>query len=129
MRAAAGLGQLRLGVLRRIACGSPIAAQYWILDHGGRRALLPKLFHDEAAREESPGTVLTAHMIRHLIETDGVRALDFRRGDDPYKRLWVAERRQRIGVVLADPRHPAGALAILRHHAGRARRRLLGGRA
>lgn len=129
MRAAAALGQLRLGVLRRAGCGSPVAAQYWILDHGGRRALLPKLFHDEGAREASPGTVLTAHMIRHLIEADGVRALDFGRGDDPYKRLWVAERRQRIGVVLADPRHPAGALAILRHHAGRARRRLLAGRA
>lgn len=129
MRAAAALGQLRLGVLRRAACGTPVAAQYWILDHGGWRALVPKLFHDEAAREESPGTVLTALMIRRLIEADGVRALDFGRGDDDYKRMWVDGRTQRIGVVLADPRHPAGALAILRHHAGRARRRLLAGRA
>ena len=132
MRAASDLGLLRLGVLRRGGCGTPVAAQYWIVDQGGRRAVVPKLFHDEAARDASPGTVLTALMIRRLIEEDGVHALDFGRGDDAYKRLWVDCRRQRIGVVLADPRHPAGALAILRHRAGGMRRRmtwLLAGRA
>lgn len=124
MRAAAAEGVLRLGILRRRADGAPIAAQYWILDQGGRRALLPKLFHDDAARAESPGTVLTALMIRHILTEGDIRMLDFGRGDDDYKRMWVGCRLQRIGVLLADPRHPAGALAILRHAAGALRRRL-----
>jgi CelD/BcsL family acetyltransferase involved in cellulose biosynthesis len=115
IRAAAGLGVLRLGVLRARG-GRPVAAQYWILDRGGRRATLLKLAHAEDSRAASPGTVLTAMTIRRLLEDDGVGELDFGRGDDDYKQFWVATRRQRIGVVLADPLHPAG-LAALAHHA------------
>jgi hypothetical protein len=124
MRVAAGLGVLRLGVLRMRAGGEPVAAQYWVLDQGGRRATVLKLAHDEAARAASPGTVLTALMIRSLIETDGVGELDFGRGDDPYKALWATDRRQRIGVLIADPLHPSGVAALARHMAGRLRRRL-----
>lgn len=123
MRAAAAAGALRLGLLRRRADDVPIAAQYWILDRGGRRATVPKLFHLEAARAASPGTVLTAMMLRRLIEEEGVRELDFGRGDDAYKALWVGERTQRIGLLLADPRHPAGFLALARQAAGRLLRR------
>lgn len=119
MRRAAASGALRLGLLRR-ADGTPAAVQYWVLS--GRRATVLKLAHDEAQRAHSPGTVLTARMIAHLLEQDGVRELDFGRGDDPYKSLWVTQRRQRIGLTLADPRHPAGLIAIARHHAGRLRR-------
>jgi CelD/BcsL family acetyltransferase involved in cellulose biosynthesis len=126
MRVAAGLGVLRLGVLRLRADGQPVAAQYWVLDQGGRRATVLKLAHDEAARAASPGTVLTAVMIRSLIEADGVGELDFGRGDDPYKALWATDRRQRIGVLIADPRHPSGVVALARHLAGRMRRRLPG---
>ncbi|SHJ92659.1 Acetyltransferase (GNAT) domain-containing protein [Roseomonas rosea] len=119
MRAAARAGRLRLGVLR-LADGTAAAAQYWIVSGGG--ATLMKLAHDEAERATSPGTVLTALMIAHLIEEDEVRHLDFGRGDDPYKALWVRRRRQRIGMLLVDPRHPAGLLAVGRHLAGRLRR-------
>ncbi|MFT8245499.1 GNAT family N-acetyltransferase [Roseomonas sp. BN140053] len=121
MRAAAAAGVLRLGVLRD-ADGAPLAAQYWLLDRGGRRATLLKLSHVESARAASPGTVLTALSIQHLLDVDGVRELDFGRGDDAYKQLWVGQRRQRIGAVIADPLHPAGLLAVARHAAGRARR-------
>ncbi|WP_372617597.1 GNAT family N-acetyltransferase [Falsiroseomonas sp.] len=124
MRVAAGLGLLRLGVLRARADGAPLAAQYWIVDRGGRRATVLKLAHVQADRAASPGTVLSAQMIRRLIEEDGVSELDFGRGDDAYKQAWVAVRRQRIGVVLADPLHPAGAMALLRQALGRLRRRL-----
>jgi hypothetical protein len=118
MRAAAAAGLLRLGVLRSAADGAPVAAQYWVLDCGGRRATVLKLSHAEAARAASPGTVLTALMIQRLMAEDGVRELDFGRGDDLYKRLWVGARRQRIGLLLADPLHPAGFLALLRQAAG-----------
>jgi hypothetical protein len=125
MRAAAALGLLRLGVLRDRADGAPVAAQYWILDRGRRRATVLKLSHVEGRKAASPGTVLTALMIRRLLEEDGVAALDFGRGDDAYKLLWVGARRQRIGVVLADPLHPAGLAAIARQALGAARRRWL----
>jgi hypothetical protein len=126
LRAAAGAGVLRLGVLRQATDSKPVAAQYWILDRGGQRATVLKLAHAENARAASPGTVLTAMMIRHLLET-GVQELDFGRGDDDYKQLWVGTRRQRIGLILADPLHPAGLLALARQAAGQLRRRLRGG--
>lgn len=123
MRAAAESGALRLGVLARVADGTPLAAQYWIIDQGGARATVPKLFHLESERAASPGTVLTAMMVRRLIAEDRVRVLDFGRGDDAYKAHWVSGRVPLIGLVLADPRHPAGLAALLRQAAGRWLRR------
>lgn len=124
LHAAAGAGLLRLGLLRRRGDGAPVAAQYWVIDRGGARATILKLSHVEAERAASPGTALTALMIRGLLDEDGVTQLDFGRGDDPYKRLWVGRRRQRIGTVLADPLHPAGLAAIARQAAGALRRRI-----
>ncbi|WP_439596817.1 GNAT family N-acetyltransferase [Falsiroseomonas sp.] len=111
MRAAAAQGALRLGLLRD-AAGQAVAAQYWLVSGG--RAWLLKLAHLQAQRAASPGTALTAMMIRHLIEEEAVQQLDFGRGDDGYKGLWVAARRQRIGLVLAHAGHPLGLLALLR---------------
>ncbi|MDB5373220.1 MAG: family N-acetyltransferase [Belnapia sp.] len=122
MRATAAAGLLRLGILRAATDGRPVAAQYWVLDRARRRATVLKLAHAEAARAGSPGTALTAMMIRGLLEDDGVTELDFGRGDDDYKRLWVGERRQRIGLLLACPLHPAGLAALAMHAAGRLRR-------
>jgi hypothetical protein len=124
IRAAAAAGVLRLGVLRRRGDGRPVAAQYWVLDRGGARALLLKLAHAEEERAASPGTALTAMMIRRLLEEDQVRELDFGVGDDPYKRLWVGARRQRVGIAAVDPSHPAGMLELLRHAAGRLKAQL-----
>ena len=118
MRSAADAGALRLGLLR--AAGTVIAAQIWIVANGS--AMVVKLAHDEAFKKLSPGTVLTARMIRHMIEDDRALELDFGRGDDPYKELWTTQRRQREGFLLADPWRPVGALAIARHLAGRLRR-------
>jgi len=116
LRAMAAIGALRLGLLRD-KHGQAVAAQYWLVDGG--RAYLLKLVHDAAAAAASPGTALTALMIRGLIETDGVRELDFGRGDDAYKQLWVTERRQRMGVMVTDPWHPAGMLELARQGAAR----------
>ncbi len=73
-------------------------------------------------RTLSPGTVLTAWMVRALL-AEGVTQLDFGRGDDPYKRLWADARRQRKGLILARPWRPRGAMALLRQAAGGALRR------
>jgi len=126
LAAAAEAGVLRMGVLRHH--GEPVAAQYWTVEDGpggGRIATILKLAHDEAAKSLSPGTVLTAWMIRLLL-AEGVTSLDFGRGDDPYKRLWAGARRQRKGLILARPWHPRGAAALARQAAGRLRRRFSG---
>jgi hypothetical protein len=115
IRAAGSLGAARVGVWWIGA--TPAAAQFWIVEHG--RATVLKLAHDEAFKEHSPGTLLTAWMIRHMVEQAHVSELDFGRGDDPYKRDWVASRRQRTGVMLINPRHPRGMLALARHTMGR----------
>jgi CelD/BcsL family acetyltransferase involved in cellulose biosynthesis len=118
MRLAAAQGALRLGVLRHQ--GRPVAVQYWIVWQG--HAAVLKLAHDETDKAASPGTVLTALIIRHLLDEEHVRELDFGRGDDPYKRLWVGQRRQRIGVVLINPRRIGGLRYLGRLLLGRGRR-------
>ncbi|WP_431282446.1 GNAT family N-acetyltransferase [Humitalea sp. 24SJ18S-53] len=119
MRAAAATGGLRLGVLSQ-ADGQAIAAQYWVVS-GGRACLL-KLAHDQGASAASPGTALTALMIRGLIDEDGVTELDFGRGDDAYKQLWAGQRTERCGVVLTDPWHPAGWVELGRQALAHGRR-------
>ena len=120
MRHAAAAGALRLGILR--AGGTAVAVQIWLVANG--LATVVKLAHDEAYKSLSPGTVLAARMIALLIDGERVEELDFGRGDDAYKQLWTTRRRQRIGLVLADPRRPGGLLALARHGAGWVKRRL-----
>jgi CelD/BcsL family acetyltransferase involved in cellulose biosynthesis len=122
MRATAERGLLRLGLYWRN--DRPVAAQLWVVENA--EATVLKLAHDEAAKAESPGTVLTALMLRHLLDHEHVGRIDFGRGDDPYKRLWAGQRRQRIGVVLANPRHPRGLAFLGRHALGRVRQALSG---
>ncbi len=120
MHAMAADGALRLGLwwLDDV----PAAVQFWVVRAGYATVL--KLAHDEAFKAHSPGTVLSALMIRHLLDIEGVHGLDFGRGDDPYKQGWVADRRQRIGLLLANPLHPRGQVALARHALGRLRDRV-----
>jgi hypothetical protein len=122
MRALAPGGTLRLGLLWRGA--TPIAAQFWAVAYG--RAIVFKLAHDEAHKPLSPGTVLTAMMLRRLLDEEHVSEIDFGRGDDPYKQLWTSRRRMRIGLLAIDARRPAGLAALAADALGRARRRWRG---
>ena len=115
MREVASAGVLRLGLYR--IGDQTVAAQLWIVDRG--KATVLKLAHDEAFKPESPGTVLTALMLRRLLDEEHVAEIDFGRGDDPYKQGWAGQRRQRIGLILANPRRPAGLALLTRHAAGR----------
>lgn len=119
MQEAARSGALRLAVAWRH--DRPAAAQLWIVANGC--ASVMKLAHDEADSALSPGTLLTAWTMQRLI-AEGIEALDFGRGDDPYKRLWAGERRQRIGLMLFNPRRPRGLLELAWHDAGVASRPL-----
>jgi len=120
MRECAAEGSLRLGGLG--LDGKPLAAQFWVVRDGV--AAMLKLAHDEESRALSPGTVLTALMIRYMLDEERVMSLDFGRGDDGYKKDWVGARRQRIGFLLANPRTFQGGAAILRHVAGGVFRRV-----
>ncbi len=111
---------LRLGILR--VDDRPVAVQLWAVEHGVATVL--KLAHDEAYKAMSPGTVLTAWMLRHLLDAEHVSEIDFGRGDDGYKQGWANQRRQRIGLVLVNPFRPAGLMLLARHGLGRVRRRL-----
>lgn len=84
-------GRLRLGMAE--IAGQPVAAQFWTVEGG--TAFIHKLAHDERFRKQSPGTLLTAALFAHVIDTDRVAEVDFGTGDDPYKRDWMEEVRQR----------------------------------
>lgn len=115
MRTAARDGVLRLGLC--FVENRPIAAQIWIVSQ--QRATVLKLAHDREFDRVSPGSILLAHMIRHALENDAATEIDFGRGDDAYKREWATRRRQRIGLLAANPRSPAGLAVLGRHYAGR----------
>lgn len=115
MRHAARAGALRLGLCRTE--GRPVAAQLWIVWR--KRGTVLKLAHDESLKKLSAGTVLTGYMIRHLLESDAVTAIDFGRGDDPYKRQWATQRRQRIGLIAANPRSLVELGVLARQSIGR----------
>jgi CelD/BcsL family acetyltransferase involved in cellulose biosynthesis len=97
----------------------PVAVQFWVVRDG--HATVLKLAHDETFKPHSPGTVLMALMLRHLLDNEQVSRIDFGRGDDSYKQGWASERRQRIGLLLVSPWRLAGMTALLRHAAGRVR--------
>ncbi len=119
-QAAHQAGALRLGVLW--VGERPAAVQFWAVGQG--RATVLKLAHDEAFKPLSPGTALTALMIRRLLDEEQVAELDFGRGDDPYKAAWTTRRRRRVGLLLANPWRPAGLAAVGQALAGSLRRRL-----
>lgn len=44
------------------------------------------------------GSVWFAEMIKHVIDVDKVSVIDFLRGDEPYKKSWKPQRRERRGL-------------------------------
>src|SRR6185503_5081291 len=88
-RGAARLGILSIG-------GEPVAAAYGF-KHRGRFAyyqagLLP------AWRRRSAGTVVMVELMRHAAG-EGVRELDFLRGDETYKAIWATTARATVAVT------------------------------
>jgi CelD/BcsL family acetyltransferase involved in cellulose biosynthesis len=77
---AARKGWLRLGTLR--IGDRPAAAQVWLVKDG--KASIYKVAYDEHFAKLSPGTVLTAALMKHVIEVDKVNEVDYLAGDDAY---------------------------------------------
>ncbi len=120
-RLAAQQGWLRLGIAR--LHGRPIAAQLWLV--AGGKAMIVKLAYDGEYAHTSVGTVLTAHLMRHVIDVDKVSEVDYLMGDDHYKRDWMSDRRERYGLIAFNLRFAAGAAGLLRHRLGKIKRALV----
>jgi CelD/BcsL family acetyltransferase involved in cellulose biosynthesis len=120
VRLCARRGWLRMGLAW--LDGRPIAAQLWLVAHG--RAQIYKLAYDEAHAGLSPGTVLTGALMRHAIDVDRVREIDYLTGDDAYKAAWMSRRRELWGLLAYDPARMPGLAGAAREAAARAVRRL-----
>lgn len=105
-RAEGSAGRLRLALAHAAGLpdGPAIAAQLWTVEGG--TAFIHKLAHREAAKPLSPGSVLTAALMRHVIDVDRVALVDFGTGDDAYKRDWMEEQRPRYTLDMFRPLNP-----------------------
>lgn len=123
-RTFAARGELRLGLA--YLKDKPVAAQVWIVGQG--RAEIHKLAYDAEHKAFSPGTLLSEYLMRHVVEQDKVTEIDYLIGADPYKQLWMDQRRERWGIVAYNPRTLGGIFGLAIELLGRAtkglRRRL-----
>ena len=99
-------GWLRMGLAR--VGTQVVAAQLWIV--AADKANIYKLAYDPAFRQLSPGSLLTAHLMRHVMDVDKVQEVDYLTGDDAYKNQWMSHRRERRGL-LAFNQHTLGGMA------------------
>lgn len=100
VRLAAKCDALRFGILDIDDIAA--AAQFWIVWAG--KATVYKLVYADEMSAHSPGTVLTMEMFRRVLEEDHPIEIDFGRGDDRYKAMWLASRREHWGIEAASPR-------------------------
>ena len=95
------------------AGGRPVAAQIWVRRHA--QATIFKLAYDQDWGKRSVGTVLTMAAMQAALADRSLREIDFGWGDDPYKREWLPERRQRYGIAAYNPRTLAGMVMAIRN--------------
>jgi len=115
IRICAERGWLRLGVAW--LNGEPIAAQLWIVANG--KASIYKLAYGEEYKAYAPGTLLTAMLMEHTIDNDQVVEVDYLIGDDPYKKTWMSQRRERWGIIAYYPRSVSGFFGLVVETVGR----------
>lgn len=75
----------------------PIAAQLWFVTEG--KASIFRLVYDETWKDYSPGSILMAYLLEHVIDKDKVKEIDFLSGNDAYKKDWMSHRRERQTLV------------------------------
>ena len=113
-------GWLRLAVL--YIDNRPVAAQFWFVAHG--KTSIFKLAYDDAWRRYSPGTILTAYLMEHVIDRDRVTEIDFLTGNDAYKQEWMSERRERVRLCFFRTTEPQTWTARLSSSVSRLMKRL-----
>jgi CelD/BcsL family acetyltransferase involved in cellulose biosynthesis len=125
LRLAARKGWLRLAIAD--LQGQAIAAQVWLVCDG--TAYIFKLAYDQKFSQYSPGTILTAKLMEHVIEHDRVKRIDYLSGDDGYKQDWMSERGERHGLAAYNPRTLRGCVMMAGRSLKRAAGKILPGRA
>jgi len=108
IRVAAEQNVLRLGIA--YLDGVAIAAQLWIV--ADKTAYIYKLAYDEKYKKMSAGSILTATLMRHVIDIDKVETVDYLSGDDAYKKEWMSHRRERWGIMIFNWRTWKGCLKM-----------------
>lgn len=114
-------GSLRLGLLS--IDDEPAAAQIWLVNQG--IASIYKTAFDQRFSNLSVGTILTAHLMQHVIDVDKVMEVDYLSGDDTYKKFWMTNRRERWGIQVFNPKSVKGIMLAIRHIGGRQLKDLL----
>jgi hypothetical protein len=121
IRTCATQGWLRLGIA--YINEQPAAAQVWIVYNNV--ASIYKLAYDEQFASFSIGTILTAQLMRHVIDVDKVREVDYLTGDDDYKKGWMSDRRERSGLIAFNLCTVHGLLAACKNLGGHAIKRMI----
>lgn len=91
--------------------GRPAAAQLWFVVQG--KASIFRLAYSERWKRYSPGSILTAYLMQHVIDSDKVEEIDFLTGNEPYKQEWMSQRRQRWRVLFTRPHKSQGESGML----------------
>jgi hypothetical protein len=102
--ACAQMDCLRIGVL--YLDDQPAAAQIWTLTNG--KATIYKIAYDEQFKSYSVGSVLTMRMMQHILDDDKAAIVDFGYGNDPYKKDWTRQQRDRMGLLIFNLRSVRG---------------------
>lgn len=102
-------GWLRLGFL--FSNDIPIAGHKWIVHK--KAAYILSLLYDEDYQKYSPGSILSSKMFGYVIDQDKVAQIDYLTGDEPYKKIWTPERRERKGMTVFNNNVKGRLLSLL----------------
>jgi CelD/BcsL family acetyltransferase involved in cellulose biosynthesis len=91
--------------------GSPIATLFAIISN--RIAYLMEVVYDSQFDEFSPGEIIHGEFIKYLIDADRIIEVDALRGDEPYKKSWTPERRERKGILVFNNNFKGRFLSFL----------------
>ena len=86
--------------------GQPAAAQIWFVVKD--KANIFRLVYDESWKHYSPGSILTQFLMEYVLNTDGVKEIDFLTGNEQYKQDWMSERRERWALTFVKREQPQG---------------------
>ena len=102
-------GWLRCGFL--FFNNTPIAAQIRLVSN--KIVYFMEALYDEEYKKFSPGTILRSELTKHFIDKDYICEIDQGRGDEPYKKDWTPNRRERKGITVFDSTIRGQSLAFL----------------
>ncbi|MDP2715854.1 GNAT family N-acetyltransferase [Rheinheimera sp.] len=112
--------ELRIGIIYHQQ--RPIAAQIWFVCK--KTAYIFKLAHVESYTRFSPGTVLMAVLLEHVITEDNVNHIDFLTGNDSYKQDWMSGKHVLYGIHLCNKHSAKGLCLSVLDYAGRVRKKI-----